>query len=240
MAIRNYSSTAQSKTLGGAGITDSSQSLNVSEGTSTLPGTYPFTLVIAPDTALEEIVTVTGAPSGNIYPVTRGQDGTQAIAHDAGDIIKHMITPRDLQEPQDHIEATQSYTIKNDGANPAITTSTITKSLHGIASGEGNVVGTDKVQVLKNKTLSGTGAGANTFTAIPQASVTSLVSDLALKATTAALAAHEADTTSIHGITDTSKLPNIASASAGRTIFVQAATPTALAVGDIWFQVTGL
>jgi hypothetical protein len=57
---------------------------------------------------------------------------------------------------------------------------------------------------------------------------------------TSALASHEADTTSIHGIADTSKLPNIASSSAGRTIFVQAATPTAIATGDIWFQVTGL
>ena len=61
-----------------------------------------------------------------------------------------------------------------------------------------------------------------------------------LDAKTTALTAHEADTTAIHGIADTSKLPKIASASAGRTIFVQAATPTALAVGDIWFQVTGL
>ena len=238
MAIRNYSSTAQAKTLGGSGITDSSQSLNISEGTSTLPGTFPFTLVIAPDTALEEVVTVTGAASGNIYPVMRGQDGTQAIAHNAGDVIKHMITPRDLQEPQNHMEATQAYTIKNDGANPSVTTATITKTLHGIASGEGNVVGTDKTQTLKNKTLSGAGAGANTFTAIPQASVTDLVSDLAAKTT--ALTAHEADTTAIHGIADTSKLPRIASASAGRTMFVQAAQPTALAVGDIWFQVTGL
>jgi hypothetical protein len=61
-----------------------------------------------------------------------------------------------------------------------------------------------------------------------------------LDAKTTALAAHESDTTSIHGIADTSKLTRVASASAGRTIFVQAATPTATATGDIWFQVTGL
>ena len=60
------------------------------------------------------------------------------------------------------------------------------------------------------------------------------------KASTTDLTTHESDTTSIHGITDTSKLARIASSPAGRTIFVQAATPTALAVGDIWFQVTGL
>lgn len=61
-----------------------------------------------------------------------------------------------------------------------------------------------------------------------------------LDAKTTALAAHESDTTSIHGIADTSKLTRVASASAGRTIFVQSATPTAIATGDIWFQVTGL
>ena len=60
------------------------------------------------------------------------------------------------------------------------------------------------------------------------------------KAFTTDLTTHEADTTSIHGIADTSKLARIASTPAGRTIFVQAATPTALATGDIWFQVTGL
>jgi hypothetical protein len=61
-----------------------------------------------------------------------------------------------------------------------------------------------------------------------------------LTAGSTALTTHAALTLSAHGIANTSKLPNIASASAGRTIFVQAAQPTALAVGDIWFQVTGL
>lgn len=68
----------------------------------------------------------------------------------------------------------------------------------------------------------------------------SIQTQLDSKATSSALAAHEADTTSIHGIADTSKLAKVASASAGRTIFVQSATPTAIATGDIWFQVTGL
>lgn len=60
------------------------------------------------------------------------------------------------------------------------------------------------------------------------------------KATSSALAAHEADTTSIHGITDTSKLATIVSASVGRKLSVQATAPSSPAVGDIWFQVTGL
>lgn len=233
MAARQYSSTATAKTL--SNITSTTLTLN---DISTLPTVYPYTLVISPDTAVEEIVTVRGLVGGTQLSITRGQDGTGSNTHGASAAVKHMITPRDMQEPQNHIEAASSYTIKNDGTDTGITGPTISKSVHGIASGEGSVVGTDKTQVLKNKTLSGTGAGANTFTSIPQSSITNLTTDLATQ--TSALASHEADTTAIHGIADTSKLPKIASASAGRTIFVQAATPTALATGDIWFQVTGL
>ena len=58
----------------------------------------------------------------------------------------------------------------------------------------------------------------------------------ALGAQTTALSNHEADTTAIHGITDTSKLATFGSSAAGRTIFVQTTTPTALAVGDIWID----
>jgi len=57
-----------------------------------------------------------------------------------------------------------------------------------------------------------------------------------VKATTSALTSHEDDTTSIHGITDTSKLAKFGSSAAGRTIFVQTTTPTALATGDIWID----
>ena len=55
-------------------------------------------------------------------------------------------------------------------------------------------------------------------------------------ALTDALSNHEADTTAIHGISDTSKLATFGSSAAGRTIFVQTTTPTALAVGDIWID----
>jgi hypothetical protein len=52
-----------------------------------------------------------------------------------------------LQDVQDHVEAsTGGYTIVNDGTGT-------TQSLHGIASGEGAVVGTLKTQTLTNKTL---------------------------------------------------------------------------------------
>jgi hypothetical protein len=61
-----------------------------------------------------------------------------------------------------------------------------------------------------------------------------------LDAKTTALTAHEADTTAIHGIADTSKLATIVSASVGRKLSVQATAPSSPAIGDIWFQVTGL
>ena len=153
MSARNYTSTATSKTVGGTGIASGTTTVSVSPDITTLPTVYPYSLVIDPDTASEEIVTVRSLNSGSILNITRGQDGTSAVAHDNGAVIKHMITPRDLQEPQNHIEAASAYTIKNDGENTGVTGPTISKSLHGIASGEGAVVGTAKTQTLTNKTL---------------------------------------------------------------------------------------
>jgi hypothetical protein len=149
MAARQYSSTATSKTL--TSIT--TDELTVSPDISTLPTVYPYTLVIDPDTASEEIVTVRSLKGGAVLYITRGQDGTSLTSHNSGAIIKHMITPRDMQEPQNHIEAASAYTIKNDGFDAGVTGPTIAKSLHGIASGEGSVVGTLKSQTLTNKTL---------------------------------------------------------------------------------------
>ena len=53
-----------------------------------------------------------------------------------------MAIGRDYRESNLHIEATGPY---NDG--------TATHDMHGIATGEGEVVGTDKAQTLTNKTL---------------------------------------------------------------------------------------
>jgi microcystin-dependent protein len=153
MSARNYTSTATAKTVGAGGIASGTATLPVSPDISTLPTVYPYSLVIDPDTASEEVVTVRGLNGGNTLNITRAQDGTTAVSHDAGAVIKHMITPRDLQEPQNHIEAASAYTIKNDGENTGVTGPTISKSLHGIASGEGSVVGTSKAQTLTNKTL---------------------------------------------------------------------------------------
>lgn len=153
MSARNYTSTATVKTVGGAGLNAGVATIAVSPNKDSLPTVYPYTLVIDPDTASEEIVTVRSLNTGDILNITRGQDGTTDVSHAAGAIVKHMITPRDLQEPQNHIEAASAYTIKNDGENTGVTGPTISKSVHGIASGEGTVVGTLKAQTLTNKTL---------------------------------------------------------------------------------------
>lgn len=148
MTARIFKSTVSTKTLSLA-ITDNSTAFMTLNSTATMPLTYPFTMVIDPDTVSEEIVTVTGAPTGSVYPITRGGDGTTATTHLIGSVVKHMVTARDLQDAQNHIEATSGgYAITNDGQGAT------THSLHGIASGEGAVVGTLKAQSLTNKAIS--------------------------------------------------------------------------------------
>jgi hypothetical protein len=67
-----------------------------------------FTVVIDPDTALEEIVDVINpsAPGSNTLTITRGSgvDGTTAIAHSAGAKVRHMAIGRDFREANTHIE----------------------------------------------------------------------------------------------------------------------------------------
>jgi len=160
--MRYYSSTASEKTLSSAvSSTDTEIGLNSTTG---LPASYPFTLVLNPDTASEEIVLVTGAGATKTYAVTRGSDtyqgvaggnGTSKTTHASGDKVKHMVTARDLQEPQTHMAASSG--------------------VHGVT---GSVVGTTDTQTLTNKTIS---SSNNTLT-VSQSSVTGLVADLAAKA----------------------------------------------------------
>jgi hypothetical protein len=146
MTTRKYSSRSQQTTLA-AGITDTATSATVISGSAllggaTVPAGTTFTVVIDPDTALEEIVDVT-AVSTNVLTIVRGvENAGTGQAHSAGAAIRHMAIGRDFREANLHIEATGAY---NDG--------TSTHVMHGIASGEGDVVGTLKAQTLTNKTL---------------------------------------------------------------------------------------
>lgn len=146
MTTRKYSSRSQQTTLTSA-VTAGDTTISVVSGSGllggvTIPAGTTFTLVIDPDTALEEIVDAT-AVSTNTFTITRGIDGSSAVEHSAGAAVRHMAIGRDYRDANLHAEADASY---NDGGGNAHT-------LHGIAAGEGVVVGTLKTQTLTNKTL---------------------------------------------------------------------------------------
>ena len=143
MTTRKYSSRSQQTTLASA-LTSSGTSATVVSGTSLLGGAtissgQTFTVVIDPDTALEEIVDVT-AVSTNTLTITRGIDGSSGVAHSAGAVVRHMAIGRDYREANTHIEASSG--------------------VHGLT---GSVVGTSDTQTLTNKTIS---AADNTLTGV--------------------------------------------------------------------------
>jgi hypothetical protein len=169
-------------------------------GGATVTGAERFTVVIDPDTALEEIVDVS-AVSTNTLTIIRGVEvGGTGQAHSAGAVVRHMAIGRDYREANLHIEATAAY---NDG--------TATHAMHGIASGEGDVVGTDKTQTLTAKTLTSPIITSPTITAGAGAEFTSIT----FEGTTADT--HETTLTVIDPTADrTIELPN----ASGRIVLV--------------------
>jgi len=157
---RYYSATAVETTITAA-IPSASQGDSytsfVVASTSGFAASFPYTLLVDPDTNKEEVITVT-AGTGTTLTVTRGQDSTQAVAHSAGATVRHGVSARDFRELQTHI-ASRGY-----DADSGIMTN-IETHVHGLGSGDGSVVGTAKAQTLSNKTLSGTiTSSAATFT----------------------------------------------------------------------------
>jgi hypothetical protein len=168
MTIRKYSSTSQETTLTSA-LNNSSTTMVVASASGLLSGITPatgetFTVVIDPDTALEEIVDVIApsAPGSTTLTITRGTgvDGTTAIAHSAGAKVRHMAIGRDFREANTHIEGTTSvHGITNTAA---LVTLTATQTLSG--------------KTLTSPTITGTGAIAGTFTGNLTGNVTGTVS----------------------------------------------------------------
>ena len=110
MTTRKYSSRSQQTTLSAA-ITSTATTATVQSGSNLLGGATiaageTFTVVIDPDTALEEIVDVT-AVSTNTLTIVRGiENAGTGQAHSAGAVVRHMVTGRDLREANEHIENT--------------------------------------------------------------------------------------------------------------------------------------
>lgn len=157
---RYYSATAVETTITAA-IPSASQGDTytsfVVASTSGFAASFPYTLLVDPDTNKEEVITVESG-TGTTLTVKRGQDNTQAVAHSAGATVRHGVSARDFRELQTHI-ASRGY-----DADSSIMTN-IDTHVHGLGSGDGSVVGTTKAQTLSNKTLSGTiTSSAATFT----------------------------------------------------------------------------
>jgi hypothetical protein len=112
MTVRKYSSTSQEVTLTSA-LSNSASTMVVSSASAlfggiTLATGETFTVVIDPDTSLEEIVDVIppSSSSSTTITITRGTgvDGTTAIAHSAGAKVRHMAIGRDFREANNHIK----------------------------------------------------------------------------------------------------------------------------------------
>jgi hypothetical protein len=182
MTTRKYSSRSQQSTLTGA-ITALATSMTVVNGTTLLggqsiPSGTTFTLVIDPDTALEEIVDAT-AVSTNTFTITRSVDTVGgAQAHSAGAAVRHMAIGRDFREANAHKVGTL--------AQHAATTSLELRTLISDETGTGSLVfatsptlvtpalGTPASGVLTNATglpistgVSGLGTDVATFLATP-------------------------------------------------------------------------
>jgi len=114
MTVRRYSSISQETSLTSA--LNSTATTMVVNSAAVLGGITPaagerFTLVIDPDTALEEIVYATSpsSPSSTTITIIRGVDGTgtegvSGVAHSAGAKVRHMAIGVDFREANNHIK----------------------------------------------------------------------------------------------------------------------------------------
>ena len=210
--MRYYSSIAQAAQLSSS-VTSLVTSIAVSSLTG-FPTSVPFTIAVDPSTAYEEIMTVT-VVSGTTLTVTRAEDSSTAVAHSAGAAVRHVMSARDLREPQEHIAATAD--------------------IHGIGSGN-SVVGTGTTQALTNKTLPASSITSGVLGAarIPAQTYGSLTGTPG----TFAPSAHEHTGTDITSAVANATLAANSTLVGGRKIWVQSSAPTTGATdGDVWFEV---
>jgi hypothetical protein len=145
---RNFSATAIETTLvnsiSSAATGDTTTSVSV-VSVSGYPA-VPFTLILAPDTNKEEVVTCISVV-GTTLQIVRGQDSTLAVSHTAGTSVRHGVSGRDFREEQTHIAA------RGYDADTAILSNAGQTHVHGLVSGDGSIVGSDQLVTLTRKTL---------------------------------------------------------------------------------------
>jgi hypothetical protein len=217
-------------------------------GGKTLTGTETYTVVIDPDTALEEIVDVTVYSSGNTITITRNIDGSTGQAHSAGAVVRHMAIGRDYQEANNHIEAvtghgvttgaivgtTNTQTLTNKTlTSPVITTPTITS----LTLGDGNIVFEGATDNAFETTLTVVDPTADRTVTIPDATTTLVGTDTTQTLTNKTLTSPTITGTGAIAGTFTGNLTGNVTGSSGSTTG-NAATATALATART-FQLTG-
>lgn len=195
---RYYSSTAAKTTLSSA-VDSSTTSTSFSFAAATnFPNQYPFSLILAKDTANEEIIEVT-AKVGSTFTATRGIDGTSPKSHSVGTTVEHGVSARDFSDSRSHEAAT---------------------SAHGVT---GDIVGTSGAQTLTSKTLSdaqlGTALNAGGFKitnlATPTVASDAVRKDFAdAQVAAAATSAASAATSATSAATSATSASNSATASA--------------------------
>jgi len=146
MASRYYSAVAQDTTIT-SGITSSSTTVTVA-GTTGYPTSYPFVLALDYNAASEELVTVTGV-SGLTLTITRGYNGTTAVNHNAGAVVRHVITAQDLTDAQTHYGTT------------------LTAGAHGVTGALATFLGTSTSANLAALVSDETGSGSLVFGTAP-------------------------------------------------------------------------
>ena len=231
MTTRKYSSRSQQTTLT-AGINSTATSATVVSGSALLGGITisageTFTVVIDPDTALEEIVDVT-AVSTNTLTIVRAIDTSPATgqAHSAGAVVRHMAIGRDYREANSHIEnVTTAHGLTIANVLETTDTNIITSAM--IVDG-----------AIVNADINASAAIADTKLAT--ISTASKVSNSATTATSAntasAIVARDASGNFTAGTITANVTGNVSGTSGSTT--GNAATATALATGRT-FQLTG-
>lgn len=102
---REYAGAAPATTLNGA-ISNSTTTITLTDGTGYPTGaTGPFWIVVDPTLSTEEKIKCTSR-SGNVITATgRGGangDGTSAVSHTSGAVVKHVFTKTDADEANAH------------------------------------------------------------------------------------------------------------------------------------------